>query len=246
MPNTDVKVQVYRYGNLPQNIDCFVTTRNNGYSCGDYSSLNFGLNTQDDPRKIVKNIELLKNSFAIDKLVNLNQVHGNIVHEVTSENYMDVMFSDGDGLFTLEKGIGLGILTADCYNVFMAGNKAVCALHCGHKSVSSDIMSEAVKLFKKYNDFPVFAGIGPGISADNYQVGKELADKFRAICPQSVTLKETGLYLNIRKVIEENLRNAGIEHIEHICNCTYADDNLYSHRRDKGVTGRMMGVIVRR
>lgn len=240
------RVTVYSYEDMPQNVDCFVTTRHTGYSAGNYASLNFGLNTQDDSRTAVKNIELLKNTFNIRRLANLNQVHGNIVHEVTSENFNDLLFSDGDGLFTLEKGIGLGIMTADCYNVFLAGEKAVCALHCGHRSVSSNIMGEAIKIFRKHGDFPVFAGIGPGISADNYQVGKELADQFREICPRSVTMAATGLYLNIRAVIEDNLTMAGIKNIEHIRNCTFADENLYSHRRDKGVTGRMMGVIVRR
>lgn len=240
------KLSVISYDDTPESVECFVTTKHSGYSSGDYSSLNLGLNTQDDPRNAVKNIELLKNTFSLNKLVNLNQVHGNKVYEVTSENYNDVMFLEGDGLFTLERGIALGVMTADCYNVFMAGEKAVCALHCGHKSVSSNIMGEAVKLFQKYDDFPIFAGIGPGISVDNYQVGKELADTFRAICPKSVSINESGLYLNIRMVIEENLLSAGIKNISHIRNCTFADDNFYSHRRDKGVTGRMMGVIVRR
>ncbi|MGE4317976.1 MAG: polyphenol oxidase family protein [Deferribacterales bacterium] len=240
------KILVNAYENTPDNVECFVTTKHSGYSTGFFSSFNLGMNTQEDTRIAVKNIELLKVSCSLPVVVNLNQVHGNRVFEVDASNYHDVMFSEGDGLFTLEKDMALGIMTADCYNVFLAGRKGVCALHCGHKSVSSDIMSEGIKLFKKYDDFPVFAGIGPGISGENYQIGAELADVFRPICPQAVTENENGIYLCLRTVIEQNLRNAGIENIEHIRNCTLADDDLYSHRRDRGVTGRMMGVIVRR
>lgn len=240
------KLTVNSYEITPAGVECFVTTRHSGYSSGFFGSLNLGMNTQEDTRVAVKNIELLKAECRLDKVVNLNQVHGNVVYEVTAENYHDVLYSEGDGLFTLENDIALGIMTADCYNVFLAGEKAVCAIHCGHKSVSSDIMGEAVKLFKKYGDFPVFAGIGPGISGDNYRIGQELADVFSPICPEAVTEKDGSLYLCLRTVIEANLRNAGISNIQHIRNCTFDDRDLYSHRRDRGVTGRMMGVIVRR
>jgi YfiH family protein len=239
-------VAVIKYENTPKQVDCFVTTRNSGYSMGDYSFLNLSVNTKEDHKVALKNIELLKYAYGIDTLVNLYQVHGNKVFEVDKDNIHHVMFAEGDGLFTLERNIALSVLTADCYNVFLAGEKGICALHCGHKSVSSDIMSEGVRIFEKYDDFPVFAGIGPGISAKNYEVGKELADKFSSICPESVTEKDGSYRLCLRTVIEENLKAKGIKNIEHIRNCTYDDADLYSHRRDKGVTGRMMGVIVRR
>jgi hypothetical protein len=107
-------------------------------------------------------------------------------------------------------------------------------------------MGEAIKIFKKYDDFPVFAGIGPGISCANYEIGPDLADTFGKICHDSIVVKDGKLFLSLRTVIEQNLTKAGIRHIEHMRNCTFDDENLYSHRRDKGVTGRMMGVIIRR
>ncbi len=234
------------YKTVPEGVECFVTTRHGGYSRGEYGSFNLAVSTAEDHRVAMKNIELLKNEFHLPKLVNLNQVHGNMVYEVTSENYTDVMYREGDGLFTLETDLALGILTADCYNVFLAGKKGIAALHCGHKSVSSDIMGEAIKIFKKYDDFPVFAGIGPGISCANYEIGPDLADTFGKICHDSIVVKDGKLFLSLRTVIEQNLTKAGIRHIEHMRNCTFDDENLYSHRRDKGVTGRMMGVIIRR
>lgn len=239
-------VIVNSYKTVPETVECFVTTRHGGYSKGKYGNMNLAVSTDEDHRVGMKNIELLKSTFNLKTLVNLNQVHGNRVYEVTSDNYHDVMYSEGDGLFTVEKDIALGVLTADCYNVFMAGRKGVAALHCGHKSVSSDIMSEAIRMFERHDDFPVFAGIGPGISCENYEIGPELADVFGKICHDSIVVKDGKMFLSIRTVIEQNLTKAGIRNIEHIRNCTYADSDLYSHRRDKGVTGRMMGVIVRR
>ena len=239
-------IPVIRYENAPSGIDCFVTTRHGGYSMDEFSSMNMAIYTDENALFAVKNTELLKGAFGLNNLTTLLQVHGNVVHEVTADNYTDVMYREGDGLFTLEKDVAIGILTADCYNLFLAGEKGIAALHCGHKSVSADIMTEAVKMFEKYDDFPVYAGIGPGISADNYEVGEELAEKFAAICPKAVIKSDASYRLCIRTVIEENLRSKGITNIEHIRDCTFANGDLYSYRRDKGKTGRMLGVIVRR
>jgi YfiH family protein len=234
------------YEKTPADVDCFVTTKHGGYSEGCYSSMNLGVYTEDDPKSVIKNSELLKSAYCLKSLTALYQVHGSKVHHVSCENRTDVLFSEGDGLFTMERELAVGILTADCYNLFLAGDNGVAALHCGHKSVSADIMTEGIRMFERFGDYPVFAGIGPGISADNYEIGAELADKFAKICDQAVT-EEGGRYrLCLRTVIEDCLISKGITNIEHMHACTFADENLFSHRRDKGVTGRMMGVIVRR
>jgi len=239
-------VTVQGYEKTPLGVDCFVTTRQGGYSTGTFSSMNMAVYNKDDTKRVIKNTELLKDAFGLNSLTTLFQVHGNEVLEVTSDNRPDVLFSEGDGLFTTETDLPLGVLTADCYNLFLVGQKGIAALHCGHKSVSADIMSSAVDVFEKHNDFPVYAGIGPGISADNYEVGAELAEKFHEICSKSVKYIDGRFHLCIRTVIEENLRSKGIDNIEHMNFCTFGDKNFYSHRRDNGNTGRMVGVIVRR
>lgn len=239
-------VKVKTYENTPSGVDCFVTTRVGGYSSGEFSSMNMAVYTDDNPMTVIKNIELMRDAYGLSSVTTLLQVHGNIVHEVTAGNRTDVLYSEGDGLFTTEKDMALGVLTADCYNLFLAGEKGIAALHCGHKSVSADIMSKGVELFEKHGDFPVYAGIGPGISAENYEVGRELADKFAEICPESVKEINGKLCLCIRTVIEENLLAKGIDNIEHLKACSFENESLYSYRRDNGKTGRMVGVIVRR
>lgn len=246
MEETRAGVPVRFYENTPSGVDCFVTTRGGGFSEGCYSSMNMGFFTDDDRIRVFKNTELLKSAYGLNRLAVLSQVHGNIVREVTDENYAEVLFSEGDGLFTMQKGLAVAVQTADCFNVFLAGKKGIAALHCGRESVYKDIMGECVKLFEKHGDFPVFAGIGPGISAENYEVNRELADKFAKICTEAVQADGGRYRLCLRTAIERNLRARGIENIEHMSACTFDDPDLYSHRRDKGLTGRMAGVIVRR
>jgi copper oxidase (laccase) domain-containing protein len=49
--------------------------------------------------------------------------------------------------------------------------------------------------------------------------------------------------LNLRAVAEAQLRAAGIDQVEHVDHCTSCRGDLFfSHRRDKGVTGRQGGI----
>jgi copper oxidase (laccase) domain-containing protein len=49
--------------------------------------------------------------------------------------------------------------------------------------------------------------------------------------------------LDLRAVAEQQLRAVGIDRIEHVDYCTSCNPDLFfSHRRDKGVTGRQGGM----
>ena len=52
--------------------------------------------------------------------------------------------------------------------------------------------------------------------------------------------------LDLRRVIEARLEEAGVTSIAQLDRCTSCEPELYfSHRRDGGVTGRQAGIIVR-
>jgi polyphenol oxidase len=72
-------------------------------------------------------------------------------------------------------------------------------------------------------------------------VGPEVVERFADV-PGAVE----GRMLDLRRVIEARLRAAGVTAIEHLDRCTSCEPELYfSHRRDRGVTGRQAGIIVR-
>jgi copper oxidase (laccase) domain-containing protein len=65
-------------------------------------------------------------------------------------------------------------------------------------------------------------------------VGDEVLEAFAAYDGVAA-----GRMLNLRAVAEAQLRDAGIERIEHVDLCTSCNPELFfSHRRDNGVTGR--------
>jgi len=93
---------------------CFFS-RKNGVSKGIYNSLNCGLNSNDDKKNVIQNINIVCKKLNCEKkpIITLNQTHGNkVVCFNNREKVKDKMF--GDAIVTKLKNIGIGILTADC------------------------------------------------------------------------------------------------------------------------------------
>lgn len=233
----------------PDDILSFTTTRYGGYSTGQFASLNFGHFTDDDIPSVLKNYKYIEQAQSISNLVVLKQVHGNIVVEVTRDNIPDVYLSPGDGLFTSDTDIALGVLTADCYALHLVGKKSISALHCGWRSLNSGIIENSLELFKKSGDFPIYAYIGPGICANCYEVRQDMVDKLNPLYHPEEALVKTGdeIYkLDLAKVLINALRVNGIMNYFVARDPSCCSDLYFSHRRDKGVTGRMISVLMRR
>ena len=85
------------------------------------------------------------------------------------------------------------------------------------------------------------AAVGPGIGGCCYEVGDEVLAAF-----EDVEGAAAGRMLDLRRVIAAKLAAAGVSDVQHVDACTSCSPKLYfSHRRDKGVTGRQAGIIVR-
>ncbi|MBQ3033826.1 MAG: laccase domain-containing protein [Deferribacterales bacterium] len=235
--------------NTPDDILAFTSTKYGGYSKGRYSSLNTGLFTNDDKKSVLKNIEYLKSFHNIDKLCFLNQVHGTQVHHVNHSNFADVYLSDGDGLFTGERGIALGVFTADCYPVLLSGNTHLAALHCGWRSLNAEIIENAVELFIKNHDYPYYAYVGPGICNKCYEVTPEIFNKLNPkYNPHDAIVKNNnGKYtLNLRNMVETALKINKISRYVFAEESSCCSELFFSYRKYNGDTGRMLSVIVRR
>jgi polyphenol oxidase len=86
----------------------------------------------------------------------------------------------------------------------------------------------------------VAAAIGPGIGPCCYEVGDEVADAYRARFGAAAL---RGRNLDLWTVSEQLLREAGAVSVERLDLCTACDaERFFSHRRDRGSTGRQ-GVI---
>jgi copper oxidase (laccase) domain-containing protein len=87
---------------------------------------------------------------------------------------------------------------------------------------------------------PLAAAIGPGIGPCCYEVGEEVAAPYRERFGNEIV---AGRKLDLAEAAERALRAAGVEDVRRTGHCTACEPNLFfSHRRDRGLTGRQ-GVV---
>ena len=101
------------FKNLEEIQHCFFS-RKNGNSKGIYESLNCGIGSKDDSKKVGKNLEIIAKNFKIKRrnLILMNQTHSNNVKIIEKEG--DDIKVNADAIVTTRDNLALGVLTADC------------------------------------------------------------------------------------------------------------------------------------
>ena len=219
------------------------STRQGGVSEGDFESLNLGILTDDEPDRVVANRRILSEAVGAEPETATMawQVHGAHVFEADGRGIVTpgTDFEQGDGLWTEKPGRALGLLTADCFPVVLArrnGTPRLVILHVGWRGLVDGILESGVAAVAG----PAAAAIGPGIGPCCYEVGEEVAEPVRGRFGDDVM---QGRNLNLAEAIERGLSAAGIETVERAGHCSSCEPELFfSHRRDRGRTGRQ-GVI---
>jgi YfiH family protein len=220
------------------------TTRFGGVSEGDFESLNLGILTDDDPDRVVENRRRVCDSVGADAdtATMAWQVHGGKVTEAGPRGILEpTTFDQCDGLWTDRLGQAMALVTADCYPVAIARDDeeaaALCVLHVGWRGLLEGIAEAGVGAVG--GEAPR-AIIGPGIGPCCYEVGEEVAGPFRERFGASVALDGK---LDLPAATEQALLEAGAGSVERTGHCTACEPELFfSHRRDRGRTGRQ-GVI---
>lgn len=223
------------------------TTRLGGVSEGPFWSLNLSPATGDDPLKVAENQRRVLLAFGNPRVAALRQVHGTAVHWAEGPGVWE-----GDGLLTREKGLLLRVGVADCYPVLLwHPGGAVGALHAGWRGVVGGILPKALTLLEEAGLDPrkTHLAIGPGIGGRCYQVGPEVAERFGEAGLPTFREDESapGKYLlDLEAALLLQARRAGIleGQIYRVGLCTHCEPTLFSHRRDRGRTGRMWGLVL--
>jgi polyphenol oxidase len=223
----------------------FFSSRNGGTSRGPYRSLNLGALTDDDPAAVTENRRLVAEAARVpgERVAMGWQVHGGDVLEWTGPPADRAYSEPGgkqlprvDGHATARPNIGLLVLVADCYPVALSDGKRIAMLHCGWRPIAAGILERAIAGF----DGVPAAAVGPGIGGCCYEVGPEVLREF-----DDHDHVADGRLLDLRAVISQRLERAGLSVVHHLDLCTSCHPDLFfSHRRDKGVTGRQAGLTV--
>ena len=219
------------------------TTRVGGVSEGDFESLNLGILTDDDPDRVVENRRSVCAAVGADAHTATMawQVHGGAVTEARPRGILErTVFDKCDGLWSDRPGQAMALVTADCYPVAIVrsdGAAALCVLHVGWRGLLDGIVSSGVAALGSEE---LMAMVGPGIGPCCYEVGEEVSAPFRERFGDEV-VPDGKLDLGGATVLA--LREAGAASVERTGHCTACEPELFfSHRRDRGRTGRQ-GVI---
>lgn len=180
----------------------------------------------------------VKNNIDPKNVVSAEIVHGKklaVVHEKDSRK----IISGVDGLITQNKNIFLSTTSADCLPIFLfePEKKIIGMIHAGWRSLEQGIASNAVEKIIKLGGRPenILVAIGPAICQKHYEVGLEVAEKFKKY-PEAIKKEGGKKYLDIKKIAQLQLLELGIKkgNIEIGSECNFELPKKYfSARRDK-------------
>ncbi|MFK2824919.1 peptidoglycan editing factor PgeF [Bacillus sp. B190/17] len=239
------------------------STKVGGSSLGHFDSLNTGFHVNDRLEDVCANRQMIGGllSFPAETWIGACQTHGNRIAAVKKSDSgkgalcYDTSFADTDGLYTEDKGILLTLCYADCVPLYFLSrqHERVGTAHAGWKGTVLGIGANMVSQWKQEGIEPeeIEAVIGPSICETCYKVDQRVIDEVRrwtdgSALPYSPAAGESGqFYLSLQKLNEWILIKAGIpkENIRSTKRCTSCSTEFFSHRRDHGKTGRMVGFI---
>jgi YfiH family protein len=217
------------------------STRHGGVSKGPFESLNIGLRTEDEPTRVKENRGRLAGALQLEpeSVLAERQVHGAELswHRDPPQPpvYADAVPSptEADAQATDRPGLAPLVMVADCLPVALRGSKGVAMVHCGWRGLADGIVERAASELEARA-----AAVGPGIGPCCYEVGPEVLGRFEQLDGVA-----TGRMLDLGAVVGTLLERAGVEAIEVSGLCTSCEPELFfSHRRDRGRTGRQAGL----
>jgi purine-nucleoside/S-methyl-5'-thioadenosine phosphorylase / adenosine deaminase len=240
-------------------VHAFVT-RWGGISQGAFENLNFSFREGDPADRVERNWETLSTAFEVPRrqFFVVNQVHEDRILLIDEEHPKpsDNQLLQYDAIVTDRPGLAIGIKTADCVPILVVDpvRRVIGAIHAGWKGTSLGIAAKAVDaLADRYLSKPsdLIVALGPAIGSCCYQVDEAVFESmkgqsgrdslfrpcrekgrwmFDLVLANRLQLEETG-------VLAGNIFTAGF--------CTACrGDFFFSHRREKGVTGRHLNFIM--
>lgn len=161
--------------------------------------------------------------YSWSQLWRAEQVHGADIAVVRGEGPGRIL-PGVDGLMTAQPGVLLGIYVADCGLLWIADrrSRAVALLHSGKKGTEQGILTRAVaQMGREFGTVPddLLVVLGPCIRPPHYEI-------------------------DFASDIASQAQRAGVGAFHDCGLCTGSDlASYYSYRQEKGLTGRMLGLL---
>lgn len=202
-----------------------------------------------------KNLE--EQGFGNSEVLFLNQIHGNEVVIIDSENKIHGVqnLPKADAMVTNLRNVNIAVITADCMPILMfdSENKIIAATHAGWRGAKCGIIENTILAMKKLGAENISAILGPAIQQNSYEVSKEFLEEFLLENAENKKFFKEAMapkkYLfDLPNYVKEKLINLGIKNIKNDKIDTYQNsEKYYSFRRSTHLKeqdcGRNVSVI---
>ncbi len=217
-------------------------TRDGGVSGGFYASLNGGVGSRDAAGNVAENRARMAAALEVEphRLLTAHQAHSPHV-VVAAAPWPPEPRPRGDAIVTSTPGLAIGVTTADCGPILLADPLArvIGAAHAGWRGALAGVLEATVAAMEQLGAerSRIRAALGPMIRQQNYEVRADLIARFAAEDSASerffVPASRSGHALfDLAAYIAARLHRAGIDEIEDVGLCTYADPaRFFSFRR---------------
>jgi YfiH family protein len=232
-----------------------VFTRTGGVSPEPWASLNQGGTVGDERERVIENRKRAFDAveLEVESIYDVWQVHGTDYICAESPRPLDQPHQKADIILAQKPGITLFMRFADCVPILLFDpvKRAVGLAHAGWQGTVKQVPLRAVKAMQDaFGSKPVdiIACVGPSIGPDHYEVRYDVISQveatFGADSKELLSGKDGKTYLNLWKANELTLLGTGVSKIEiaGICTACHTED-WYSHRAEKGKTGRFGALI---
>jgi YfiH family protein len=217
-------------------------TRAGGVSHGIYASLNGGVGSDDDRAHVDENRARMAAALGVgrDALITAYQIHSAEV-VVAEAAWTHEARPRADAIVTRVRGLAIGVSTADCGPLLLADAQAhvIGAAHAGWRGALAGITDATIAAMERLGAERkrIVAVLGPTIRQPSYEVGADLADRFRAADPANArffrpSARAGHALFDLPGYIASRLAGAGILGAADLAHCTYADPaRFFSFRR---------------
>ncbi|MEU3895774.1 peptidoglycan editing factor PgeF [Streptomyces sp. NPDC045251] len=224
------------------------TDRWGGVSAVPYEELNLGGAVGDDPAAVAANRELAAKSLGADpaRVVWMNQVHGADV-AVVDGPWEEAPVPRVDAIVTVERGLALAVLTADCVPVLLADPVAgvAAAAHAGRPGLVAGVVPAAVRAMTELGADPsrITARTGPAVCGRCYEVPEQMRAEVAAAEPAAHAETSWGTpAVDVSAGVHAQLTRLGVHDRAQSPVCTLESKDHFSYRRDR-TTGRLAGYV---
>jgi polyphenol oxidase len=248
-------IRYFQFEHLGQGLVQAIFTRRGGVSPEPWEGLNLGSTVGDDIKNVRENRRRALAAMGRNEgsVFDVWLVHGVNVVIANSPRKAGTPHVKADIILTDKPGVTLMMRFADCVPIFLHDpvNKVIGITHAGWIGTVKNAARYAVEAMQQHFGSKlkdIRAGIGPSIGPDHYEIGPKVVDQVRVAfgSEASKLLPEIDGRINFdlwaaNKLI---LEKGGVKQVEvaEICTACHTED-WYSHRAEKGHTGRFGAII---